>query len=129
MTGIISDSYDCVTKYVKELVGLNFSLSNWLDFKNQTATGRVQIPEYFQKSAGCLCEHEICKSHAMYYIAEIYGITLRNVMAVGDSENDICMIKNAGTGVAFCSEDKLLLESANYRIDKKSFQDLLKFVK
>ncbi|NPV93379.1 MAG: HAD-IB family phosphatase [Firmicutes bacterium] len=129
VTGIISDSYDCVTEYVKELAGINFSLSNWLEFKDQTATGRVYIPEYFQNSAECLCEHEICKSHAMSYVARVYGISIKDVIAVGDSENDACMVKNAGTGVAFCSVDKLLLESADFQIEVKSFQELLKFAR
>lgn len=129
VTGIISDSYDCVTQFVKEKLGMDFALSNKLEMVEGRATGRVSIPTYFRKKGGSFCGHDICKSYAVRFIAQEYGITPTNIVAVGDSENDVCMIKYASVGIAFCSREKLLLEIADYRIKQRSFKELLSFIK
>jgi len=43
---------------------------------------------------------EATKGHALTYLSEQYGITMDEVIAVGDSQNDIHMIEMAGLGVA-----------------------------
>jgi len=39
----------------------------------------------------------------MLKLVQKYDIPLGNIIAVGDSEYDICMVRFAGIGVAFCS--------------------------
>lgn len=124
ITGIVSDSYNCVTQYVKERLAMDFNLSNELVLEQGRATGRVIIPGYFQIGEN-QCGHDICKGYAVNYIAHRYGVELADIIAVGDSENDICMIKNAAVGVAFCSQDRVLRESAAYVIESCSFRELL----
>lgn len=46
-------------------------------------------------------------------------------MAIGDSLNDLCMIKEAGTGVAFCSGNELLNHHADVIISTPDFSELL----
>lgn len=126
--GIISDSYDCVTGWMMEKLELDFALSYQLEVEDGIVTGKVNIPDYYKKSDHPFCGHDICKSHAIQYISELYGVSRAETAAIGDSENDICMIRYAGTGMAFCTEDEQLKTAADYIITTRSFRDLLKII-
>lgn len=56
----------------------------------------------------------INKAKALETISEKLGITLDNVMAMGDSLNDLAMIKAAGVGVAMGNAQDLVKEEANW---------------
>ncbi len=127
MVCIVSDSYDIVTDYIKGKIGADINLSNELEVKNNRITGEVRIPSYFIRNERSLCSHTVCKSNALLYLAEKYGVSLTDMIAVGDSANDICMIKQAGIGVAFCSDNNLLNAIADRIITKRSFAELLSF--
>jgi len=47
-----------------------------------------------------LMEPGVNKWNAVKAVAESYGIRPEEIMCIGDSNNDLCMIENAGTGVA-----------------------------
>ena len=125
--GIISDSYDCVTNHIKNKLALDFSLANDLEFSQGVATGEVKIPSFFMRSDKSRCNHNFCKTNAILHIAEKYDIDLSNIIAIGDSENDICMVKNVGIGVSFCSNNKVLNYTADKVIRERSFKLLLEF--
>ena len=44
----------------------------------------------------------------MREVASRYKIDLKNIIAIGDSESDICMIKDCGIGISFCSSNETL---------------------
>jgi phosphoserine phosphatase SerB len=127
-TGIITDSYDIVAELVKEKIGADFSIGIKLEFKGSTATGEIEIPPVYFKSEESQCSHNYCKGHAFVKAAKIKSISLENAIAVGDGENDICMIKAAGTGIAFCSQSDLLNSSAKVKVDEKNLLKILKFI-
>lgn len=127
MVGIISDSYDIVTNYIKNKIGADFTISNELETKNNKVTGEVRIPSHFIRNEKSLCNHSVCKSNALIYLSEKYNIKLSDMIAVGDSENDICMVKLAGIGVSFCSDNKILNMVADKIIKNKSFKEILSF--
>jgi phosphoserine phosphatase len=60
-------------------------------------------------------------------VANQYGIELSNTIAVGDSEYDICMVRFAGIGVSFCSNNIVLNNIADQKIETKSFKPILDF--
>lgn len=124
---IISDSYDLVTNYIKTKIGADFALSNELEVKNRKITGEVRIPSYFIRNEASQCNHNVCKSNALNYLSERHHVKLSNMIAVGDSTNDICMIRMAGIGVALCSESKSLNAIADKVIKERSFRELLSF--
>jgi len=99
--GIISDSYQCITNHVKNLLGLDFTLGNELEFTKSVATGEVKIPSQFLRDKFSICEHDQCKSNMLLHILQKFGIQVKNAIAVGDGENDICMVRTAGRGVSF----------------------------
>lgn len=126
--GIISDSYDCITNHLVNKFDLDFSIANELEFSNSIATGEVKVPSVFIRTKESNCNHDFCKSNAMREIASRYNIEVKNIIAVGDSDNDICMIKDCGIGVAFCSSNQTLNLVADKIIQDRSFTSLADFI-
>ncbi len=127
VTGIISDSFDFVANHIKNKINADFSLANELEFSKSIATGEVKIPSFFFQNEKSICRHKLCKTNAMVEVMDKYGIALSNTIAVGDSINDLCMIKNSGIGVSFCSNNELLRYNAKRIIDTGSFREILDF--
>ncbi len=126
--GIISDSYDCVTNHIVNKFDMDFSIANELEFSNSTATGEVKIPSVFIKTKESKCNHDFCKSNAMREVANRYNIDIMNIIAIGDSENDICMVKDCGIGVSFCSSNETLNLVASKIMTLRSFTSLVDFI-
>jgi glucosyl-3-phosphoglycerate synthase len=123
--GIISDSYDVVTNHVKNKLKMDFSIANELEFSKSIATGEVKIPSAFMRNRHSKCSHDFCKSNVLLQLAEKYNIDIKNTIAIGDSENDICLIKESGMGIAFCSQNNYLNLVADRIISEKSFSQIL----
>lgn len=126
--GIISDSYDCITNHLVNKYGLDFSIANELEFSNSVATGEVKIPSVFIKTKESRCNHDFCKANAMREIARRYGVDVKNIIAIGDSESDICMVKDCGIGIAFCSSNETLNSVAGKVISERSFTPLAELI-
>jgi glucosyl-3-phosphoglycerate synthase len=127
--GIISDSYHAIANHIKNLLGLDFTLGNELEFQKSVATGEVRIPSQLLKDKFSQCEHDHCKSNMFQYILHRFGISLADAVAVGDSENDICMVKMAGTGISFNSTTSNLDQVADYVFRGDSLQPVLGVVR
>ncbi len=127
--GIISDSYHCVTNHVKNMLGLDFTLGNELEFKKSIATGEVRIPSQLLKDRFSNCEHEQCKSNMFLHILDRFGINMADAVAVGDGENDVCMVKLAGTGISFNSTNQLIDHVADYIFRDQSLKPVLDVVR
>lgn len=127
LVGIVSDSYDIVANYVKNRIGADFALANELEIRANRLTGEVRIPSYFVRGDASPCSHAVCKSNALAHLSAKCGVKLADMIAVGDSENDICMVRQAGIGVAFCSDHPLLRAVADKVITARSFKELLEF--
>jgi 5-amino-6-(5-phospho-D-ribitylamino)uracil phosphatase len=56
----------------------------------------------------------INKANGLKIVCSRLGINMENVMAVGDSLNDMAMIKEAGLGVAMGNAQEVLKEAANW---------------
>lgn len=125
VVGIISDSYDCITNHFKNRFGFDFSLANELEFSKSVATGEVKIPSFFLSHEGSMCNHEYCKTHALTHICNRFSVPVSDTLAIGDSENDICIIKKAGIGVSFCSSNQFLDAVADFIIKEADFKLLI----
>jgi glucosyl-3-phosphoglycerate synthase len=127
--GIISDSYHSIANHVRNLLGLDFTLGNELEFQKSVATGEVKIPSQLLRDRFSQCEHDHCKSNMFQYILHRFGISLADAVAVGDSENDICMVKMAGTGISFNSITAAVDEVADYVFRDTSLRPVLEVVR
>jgi HAD superfamily phosphoserine phosphatase-like hydrolase len=125
LVGIISHSYTLITNYVKQQIGADFSVAHQLEFFEGKATGEVNLPSYFFGSPESFCGHSFCKTNALQHVSEQYNVKLKNVIAVGDSKDDRCMIAHAGKGIAFCATDEMLEKIAFKSIKQRNFEPLL----
>jgi HAD superfamily phosphoserine phosphatase-like hydrolase len=127
--GIISDSYHAIANHVKNLLGLDFTLGNELEFQKSVATGEVRIPSQLLKDRFSQCDHDHCKANMFQYILHRFGISVADSVAVGDGESDICMVKLAGTGISFNSSTPVLDEVADYVFRGDSLKPVLEVVR
>ena len=125
LIGIISNSYSLITNYIKQKIGVDFSLACILEFQEGKTTGEVNLPYYFFGSNESICGHSFCKTNALQYACEKYNVLLKNCIVIGDSKDDRCMVGHAGKGIAFCTNDELLEKVATQTIKDKSFMPLL----
>lgn len=127
VVGIVSESYHLITEYIKNKIGADFCLSNQLEYFEGKATGEVRLPSYFYHNEESSCSHPICKTNALRYLSKRYEIPLENSIAVADGENDLCIIEQAGVGIAFCTTNELVRFVADGEINEPAFSKVLQY--
>jgi len=125
--GIISDSYTLATEYFKQKLGFDFSVANKLEIKNGVLTGKIYMPMGWAE-VGCFCEQSVCKRAHLRIYAGKYGVPVKKCVAVGDGLADLCMIEEAGTGIAFNPKTPELLKYAKIVVNKKDLREILKYL-
>lgn len=128
IVGIMSDSYDCIVNHLKNKFSFDFSLGNELEFSKSVATGEIKIPSFYLPHEESICNHEYCKTHALTHICKKFNVPVSDTLAIGDSENDICIIKKAGIGISFCSTNNLVDTVADFVIKEPDFNLLIPFI-
>ena len=86
---------------------------------------------YVVRSYKYFCEianKEATKGNAIKILAEKYGITIDEVMAIGDQNNDIEMVETAGVGVAMGNGTEEIKAIANYITDSVENDGFIKAV-
>ena len=69
------------------------------------------------------------KGNAILEYAQIIGVKPDEIIAFGDSENDISMLKTAGLGIAVGNADDCVKASANKVIDTNDNFGVAKFLR
>jgi HAD superfamily phosphoserine phosphatase-like hydrolase len=113
--GIVSDSFDTATEVVRRRVFADFSFANLMSFRNGLATGRVTLAPVMSHPQGCKL-HAHCKANVMAHLLEYMAIGPEAVLAVGDGENDVCMLRQAGCSVAFQPSTPRVREAARHML-------------
>ncbi len=90
-TAICSGGFTLFGEKLKERLGIDYVFANELEIEDGMVTGRVVHP---------IVDGER-KAKLMRQIAEEEGLSLQQVIAVGDGANDLPMIQAAGLGIAF----------------------------
>ena len=70
----------------------------------------------------------VSKGSAVKILADYYGITREQIICIGDSENDLSMIKFAGLGVAMANGDDDVKEAASYVTDDNNSDGVAKAI-
>ena len=110
---IISGSFDVVAEKVKDKLGVDSVYTNSFTVEDGKLTGEVTGPLVSGSKLDVLKDH-----------VEEAGITLDEVVAVGDGANDISMIESAGCGIAFNAKDSVK-EIADVVVDEKDLTKVL----
>ena len=110
---IISGSFDVVAEKIKDKLGVDAVYTNSFTVEDGKLTGEVTGPLVSGNKLDVLNDH-----------VEEAGITLDEVVAVGDGANDISMIESAGCGIAFNAKDSVK-EIADIVVDEKDLTKVL----
>ena len=110
---IISGSFDVVADKVKDKLGVETVYTNSFTVEDGKLTGEVTGPLVSGSKLDVLKDH-----------VEEAGITLDEVVAVGDGANDISMIESAGCGIAFNAKDSVK-EIADIVVEEKDLCKVL----
>lgn len=105
----------------------DFSLHEWMKFGFDTKDDKIRetiLGELTQNQALEISNSSptnleinaagVNKARAIEKVCERIGITMDEVLALGDSLNDLAMIKEAGCGVAMGNAQSLVKESADW---------------
>lgn len=98
--GLVTESFRIASEVVRRRVFANFSVAHLLNFRRGQATGEVILCPAMIHPSGCP-RHACCKANVLVHLLDRLGIETNQVLAVGDGENDICLLHGAGRSVAF----------------------------
>ena len=100
LVGVCTDSYHLAGSLVRRRVFADFCIAHVMRFRNEKATGQVTLAPLMRHKRGCP-EHELCKLNVLRHLTDRLALDPSRVLVVGDSANDICLLRAAGTSVAF----------------------------
>ncbi len=85
----------------------------WREVLQETYQGRLEVfrskPQYVEFTS-----RGVSKGSALRELAGIYGLVPAEVMAIGDSFNDVSMLEYAGIGVAVANAPEAVRSKADY---------------
>jgi phosphoserine phosphatase len=113
-TAILSGGFDYFGRYLQAKLNIDYVYANRLDIVNGKVTGDVQ---------GTIVNGER-KAELLRELAAKEGLSLEQVIAVGDGANDLPMLSIAGLGIAFRAKP-LVKESAKQSISHLGLDAIL----
>jgi phosphoserine phosphatase len=113
-TAIISGGFGYFGRKVQQRLGIDYVFANELDIEDGRVTGRVRGPVVDGAR----------KAELLRELAQREGISLEQVIAVGDGANDLPMLSIAGLGIAFRAKP-LVKASAKHAISTLGLDGIL----
>ncbi len=113
-TAVISGGFTFFTDRLKSELGLDYAFANALAIEAGRVTGEVSGP----------IVDGARKAELLEEIATREGITLDQVIAIGDGANDLPMLGKAGLGIAFNAKARVR-EQADTHINQQSLDSIL----
>lgn len=89
----------------EKLEAFRSAISGWAEGKIQTIYSNPMYLELFRHDAG--------KGNALRFVCDYFGVPLSDTYAAGDAENDISMLKAAGTGIAMSNAADIVKQAAD----------------
>lgn len=90
-TAILSGAFSCFTDRARDRLAVDFAIGNEVEIRDGIFTGNV---------SGSIVDAQLKLEKMRDFAAEL-NLTLEDVVAVGDGANDIEIVREAGTGVAY----------------------------
>ncbi len=124
--GVVTDSYHIAAEIVRRRVFADFALANVLEFRRESATGVVRLAPTMRSGHKGRLAYD--KLNTLRFLTQRMGITARSVLAVGDGENDIGMLRAAGLSVAFQPKSERVRRAAKHVVTER-LDEVLQFVR
>jgi len=100
-TAVLSGGFIPLTQWLADELGIDYAFANTLEAESGKLTGEV---------LGEIVNAEKKRDHLLE-IAKKEGVSLDQVVAVGDGANDLLMLKAAGLGVAFMAKPVVQMQA------------------
>lgn len=113
-TAILSGGFQYIGERLRDRLGIDYVFANELEIEDGRITGRV-IGEVVDGDR---------KAELLRQIAAQEGISLEQVIAVGDGANDLPMLSIAGLGIAFRAKP-IVKQSARHAISNLGLDGIL----
>jgi len=113
-TAIISGGFDYFGNYLKEKLGIDYVFANHLEISAGKVTGQVSGEVVDGNKKAALLEQLVRQE----------GISMKQVIAVGDGANDLPMLSKAGLGIAFRAKP-IVRKSAEQAISTQGLDGIL----
>ena len=113
--GIVTDSFRIVAEIVRRRVFADFSIAHLMHFQRGVATGQITLTPAMTHPQGCP-QHSLCKLNVMQHVLDQMGLQAADVLAVGDGENDLCLLKAAAVSVAVNPQSLQVRDAATHVI-------------
>jgi len=113
-TAIISGGFTYFAKYLQDKLGIDYIYANELDISKGKVTGHAKEPIINGER----------KAQILQQLAFHEGLSLDQVIAVGDGANDLPMLSVAGLGIAFRAKP-MVKEHASHAISRMGLDSIL----
>jgi len=117
MVGVCTDSYHVAGSLVRRRVFADFCIANVMSFRGEKATGRVTLAPAMRLRKGGCTKHRFCKLNVLHHFIQRLGLQPAQVLAIGDSENDVCLLEAAGVSVAFQPKSPAVAAAAQHVVN------------
>ncbi len=114
---VISGGFSFFTDHLKNLLNLDYVFANELEIENGIVTGKIK---------GEIIDAEK-KGELLKQVADIEGVTVDQIVAVGDGSNDRFMMSNAGLAIGF-NPKEILKDYSDGVITSDNISGLLYFL-
>lgn len=122
--GIITDSYHLAAETVRRRVFADFALANIIEFRHGKATGVVTLAPTFRSDKIGWRAYD--KLNAVRFLAKRFEITTNQMLAVGDSDNDVGMLRAIKKSFAFQPKTEKVRRAAK-RVIENRLDEVLKW--
>lgn len=118
MTMILSSSVEHAVKKAVKALDIDYYICNKMEIKKNIITGNFEWKVLYTNKGKLIAD--FCKEK---------NIELKDVVCVGDNENDIPMMKEVGLSIAFNTKSEELKKECKVVIDSNDLREILKYIK
>ncbi len=126
---LVTDSYAFIADHYSRVHGCDAYFAHDLEFVDGMCTGEVRIPSVYMASERSTCRHSYCKSNLLHHVMRVSDMQHKDMIFIGDGENDVCSLRMAGSGIAFCPTSPLLKSVADHVIQIPDFSLVVDYLR
>ena len=110
---LVSDSWRPLVERLGKRLHVDVVWANDLELQGGRLTGRLIPPPCPQSLPSDCRRHAVCKLHALRTLAQKFDIPREETLAVGDGPVDVCMLREAGLGIALNPKSEEVAQAAD----------------